>query len=163
MQNPSHRRLPEPVGHLLSLLPARPGSWLFSRTLNLLLVQHLDADLRRALEGKRLRLTVTDARLAFDFQWRGQRFEASGAGREADLNISATLHDLGLLAARKADPDTLFFSRRLVMEGDTELGLHIKNALDAIDATPFNPARLAPSQLLNRLRPHPRDAASAKH
>jgi O2-independent ubiquinone biosynthesis accessory factor UbiT len=29
--------------------------------------------------------------------------------------------------------NTLFFSRRLVMEGDTELGLQVKNTLDAID------------------------------
>jgi len=38
------------------------------------------------------------------------------------------------LALRREDPDTLFFSRRLVLEGDTELGLALKNALDALDA-----------------------------
>jgi predicted lipid carrier protein YhbT len=36
------------------------------------------------------------------------------------------------LALRREDPDTLFFSRRLVLEGDTELGLVVKNALDAM-------------------------------
>jgi predicted lipid carrier protein YhbT len=51
------------------------------------------------------------------------------------------LYDLGRLAARKEDPDTLFFSRRLVMEGDTELGLLIKNTLDAIDGTLFDRLR----------------------
>jgi hypothetical protein len=35
------------------------------------------------------------------------------------------------LALRREDPDTLFFTRRLVLEGDTELGLALKNALDA--------------------------------
>jgi len=41
----------------------------------------------------------------------------------------------GLLPARAPprDPDTLFFSRRLTIDGDTELGLLVKNALDAID------------------------------
>ena len=39
----------------------------------------------------------------------------------------------GYLALRREDPDTLFFTRRLVMTGDTELGLVVKNALDAID------------------------------
>lgn len=29
--------------------------------------------------------------------------------------------------------DTLFFSRRLLMEGETDLGLLVKNTLDAID------------------------------
>ncbi len=37
------------------------------------------------------------------------------------------------LALRREDPDTLFFTRRLVMTGDTELGLIVKNLLDAID------------------------------
>jgi predicted lipid carrier protein YhbT len=32
-----------------------------------------------------------------------------------------------MIAARKQDPDTLFFQRRLVIEGDTELGLYVKN------------------------------------
>jgi predicted lipid carrier protein YhbT len=30
-------------------------------------------------------------------------------------------------------PTPLFFARRLVVEGDTELGLTVKNLLDAID------------------------------
>ena len=36
-------------------------------------------------------------------------------------------------ARREEDPDTLFFSRRLMMEGDTELGLVVKNTLDALE------------------------------
>ena len=44
------------------------------------------------------------------------------------------------------DPDRLFFERALVMEGDTELGLVLKNTLDAIGPlwpgwVPFGPAR----------------------
>ncbi len=38
-----------------------------------------------------------------------------------------------LIAARKEDPDTLFFQRRLRIEGDTELGLEVKNLMDSID------------------------------
>jgi len=34
---------------------------------------------------------------------------------------------------REEDPDTLFFNRKLVIEGDTELGLIVKNLLDSID------------------------------
>ncbi|MGO2436765.1 MAG: ubiquinone anaerobic biosynthesis accessory factor UbiT, partial [Serratia proteamaculans] len=33
----------------------------------------------------------------------------------------------------KQDPDTLFFQRRLQIEGDTELGLYVKNLMDAIE------------------------------
>ena len=38
-----------------------------------------------------------------------------------------------LLASRQEDPDTLFFRRRLVIEGDTELGLAVKNLVDSLD------------------------------
>jgi predicted lipid carrier protein YhbT len=43
-----------------------------------------------------------------------------------DLTISANAQDFLRLAQRQEDPDTLFFNRRLSMEGDTELGLVVK-------------------------------------
>jgi len=134
-------RVPAPVRHVLALLPGRPGACLFAAGLNTVLGPHLDADARRALEGRRLRLAVTDAALAFDAAWRGNAFTGAYGPGAPDLVIAATLYDLGRLAARKEDPDTLFFSRRLVMEGDTELGLLIKNTLDAIDGTLFDRLR----------------------
>ncbi len=45
---------------------------------------------------------------------------------DADVSFSADASDLLMIAARKQDPDTLFFQRRLVIEGDTELGLYVK-------------------------------------
>lgn len=149
-------RVPVLMRHVLSLLPGRPGAWLFAAGLNNVLAPHLDTDARRALEGRCLRLSVLDAGLAFDAVWRGRAFAAAHGPGEPDLVIAATLYDLGRLATRKEDPDTLFFSRRLVMEGDTELGLFIKNTLDAIDGALFDPQRLAPSTLFERLRPRRR-------
>lgn len=52
---------------------------------------------------------------------------------QADVSFSADASDLLMIAARKQDPDTLFFQRRLIIEGDTELGLYVKNLLDAIE------------------------------
>jgi predicted lipid carrier protein YhbT len=48
-------------------------------------------------------------------------------------NLSAFLQ----LLARQEDPDTLFFNRELSIVGDTELGLLIKNMLDAIEWPPL--------------------------
>ena len=42
------------------------------------------------------------------------------------------LRDYLALALRREDADTLFFTRRIVIEGDTALGLEIRNALDAL-------------------------------
>ncbi|MFW0961410.1 ubiquinone anaerobic biosynthesis accessory factor UbiT, partial [Cronobacter sakazakii] len=67
---------------------------------------------------------------------------------EADVTFRADAADLLMIAARKQDPDTLFFQRRLVIEGDTELGLYVKNLMDAIelDAMP-KPLRVMLLQL----------------
>src|SRR3546814_17833041 len=46
--------------------------------------------------------------------------------------VRGTATDLLLLAARLADADTLFFQRRLVLTGDTELGLTVRNLLDRL-------------------------------
>ncbi|EXJ09542.1 ubiquinone anaerobic biosynthesis accessory factor UbiT [Nitrincola nitratireducens] len=37
------------------------------------------------------------------------------------------------MAKRTEDPDSLFFQRQLSIEGDTELGLGIKNLLDSLE------------------------------
>ena len=50
-----------------------------------------------------------------------------------DVSFSAGVNDLILVAGRKEDADTLFFQRRLSIEGDTELGLEVKNLLDNIE------------------------------
>jgi O2-independent ubiquinone biosynthesis accessory factor UbiT len=139
--NAAAYRLPAPVRHILSRLPVRPGAWLFAAGLNAALAPNLEADVRDRLLRKRLRLAVLDAGVAFDVMWQGRAFAAVTAPGEPDVVIGATLHDLGLLATRREDPDTLFFSRRLVMEGDTELGLIVKNTLDAIDGSLFERLR----------------------
>ena len=55
------------------------------------------------------------------------------ADEQEDVSFSGNANDLVLIAARKEDPDTLFFQRRLRIEGDTELGLYVKNLMDSID------------------------------
>lgn len=52
---------------------------------------------------------------------------------KADVTIRGNWREFLLLASRQEDPDTLFFRRRLVIEGDTELGLTLKNLIDSLD------------------------------
>ncbi len=144
--------VPDPVGNLLSLLPEYPGSIIVSAGLNLALAKHLPQDVRQALEGKKFRIKVTDAKLTFVYEWRDGGFMPLHLHAHADLTISASAHDFLLLAQRREDPDTLFFSRRLVMDGDTELGLLVKNTMDAIDGPLFDTRSLAPAQIFNTLK-----------
>lgn len=144
--------IPAPLGKLLGHLPTFPGSLLFVTALNLALAKQLAPDVTQMLTGKKLRLCVTDAHWAFDFEWRKHRFVACQNNGKADLTISASAHDFVQLARRQEDPDTLFFNRRLAMEGDTELGLLVKNTIDAIELPMIDLEPFKPSQVLARLR-----------
>lgn len=133
-------RIPEPLARVLQLLPRYPGSVFFVSGLNLILARHLHPDTLHMLENRSLRIHVADARLMFDYTWRKGAFRAANHGSsEPDLTIRANTADFHALIQRSEDPDTLFFSRRLVLEGDTELGLMVKNTLDSIDMEVFRP------------------------
>mgnify|MGYP000429120355 FL=1 len=84
------------------------------------------------LEGRWLSIHVRDIGLLWYTSVSEGRLVVS-ATAEADVSFSADASDLLMIAARKQDPDTLFFQRRLVIEGDTELGLYVKNLMDAIE------------------------------
>lgn len=157
--NPTFQRQPvaaaQPLPPLLLALgrrlPAYPGSLLCVAALNLVLRQHLPDDVCASLRGRRLRVRVTDAGVAFDFSWGERGFVALHPGGQAELEIAACARDFLALARREQDPDTLFFMRRLSMEGDTELGLLVKNTLDALDAPVLELGRQALQQLMRRL------------
>ena len=148
----SNYQVPAAIRQAFSVLPVYPGSVLFVLGLNLALARHLQPDVLQMLESRTLRIQVRDAGIAFDFIWRNGAFIAARHQGDVDLVICASLHDFFLLAMRKEDPDTLFFSRRLVLEGDTELGLLVKNTLDAIDLSSLVPQHLLPISLIQRLR-----------
>jgi predicted lipid carrier protein YhbT len=125
--------LPGPLARLLGHLPQHPPTRALTLALNLALGRILPRDVLTPLAGRRLRLRVTDAGLQLDFGLAEHGFRPLDATATPDLVISASLRDYLALALREEDADTLFFSRRLHLEGDTELGLLVKNTLDAVD------------------------------
>ena len=98
----------------------------------LLALQIADGDLE-FMNGRHLRVEVRDAGLHFNLTFDGNRLLAAAENGAPDLVFRGNVHDFLLLAARREDSDTLFFQRRLQIEGDTDMGLEIKNLLDAID------------------------------
>lgn len=88
-----------------------------------------------ALEGRSVCLHLTDVPCWLYFRVERGRVTA-GAPGAADATIRTAFADVKRLALRLEDPDTLFFSRRLCLEGNTEIGLHVKNLIDAFDFDP---------------------------
>lgn len=145
MLNPG---FPPRLAHVIARLPPQPPSLVFSLLANRVLwpaLKELDC---RPLIGRRYAIHVKDVGLTLRFTVTPRGFAPdSGA---PDLTISASARDFLLLLSRREDPDTLFFSRRLVSEGDTELGLIVKNLLDAVD--PDTVLRRLPAPLAHAAR-----------
>ena len=85
------------------------------------------------LEGARVRIRVTDLNIDWLIRVDSNSFTPMERELEDDVRISGESPDFILLATRQADPDTLFFQRRIRIEGDTELGLGVKNTMDSMD------------------------------
>jgi len=77
-------------------------------------------------------IKVKDAGISYTISLAQDRFVVVKFS-SIDLSIESTVYDFLTLAARQEDPDTLVFQRRLIMQGDTELGLELKNFLDGLD------------------------------
>ncbi len=90
-------------------------------------------------EGHTLRLEIDGGGpgITLGF-WQGRLRAVEGEGEAV---IRGGWSAFAQLADRKLDPDQLFFQRKLIIEGDTELGLGIKNLLDSLEWELPKPSR----------------------
>ncbi|HEU0187438.1 MAG TPA: SCP2 sterol-binding domain-containing protein, partial [Gallionellaceae bacterium] len=144
--------LPQPLARVVSRLPAYPPTLAFVQAVNLALGDMLRSDRLDDLRGKTIRIRVKDGGLTLDFVLARKGLVACKQTTKPDLTISANAYDFLVLALRREDPDTLFFSRRLLMEGDTELGLLVKNTLDALELPPLDWRLLTPRHVFGELK-----------
>lgn len=94
----------------------------------------LPEDSLQQIEGRHFRVTVLDTGMVADFCYRQGAFRPVFAvAAKPDLHFTARLSAFLQMVSRQEDPDTLFFNRTLTIEGDTELGLRVKNMLDALE------------------------------
>lgn len=125
--------LTRPFSRLVSRLP-HPGSAVFAKLLNAVLRRDLPQDVYLQLIGRQVEIAVSDWGVRFRVGVSSERFTPLPHNAVADLSITATARDFAMLASGDEDADTLYFDRRVVVEGDTELALLIKNTLDALPA-----------------------------
>ncbi len=131
-------KLPALVASLGARLPQWPHSLALATGLNAAAkIGLLPEDSLALLEGRSFLVEVLDAGGQARFTYRDGLFRplwsAPKSAETADLSFSANLSAFLQLLARQEDPDTLFFNRELSIVGDTELGLVIKNMLDAVE------------------------------
>ena len=152
------RLLPPPsrLAPWLRALPPTLQQRLLERAMARVLAAPIAEGALDFMRGRRLGIDVTDLDLHWVIELRDGHLTASGAGPEASVRGSAT--DLLLLASRLEDADTLFFQRRLVLTGDTELGLTARNLLERL---PWESVPLGLRIVLNRGARLAREARAA--
>lgn len=127
--------LPAFVARIGRHLPQWPHAITLCTALNWMVKQQwLAEDDLALLNNRRFLIDVEDTGARAAFTYRNGRFEALLTLPEtADLCFRAKLSAFLQIGLRQEDPDTLFFNRELSIEGDTELGLIVKNMLDAVE------------------------------
>ena len=136
-----HQRAAAFTRPVLQRLPMRPPSLLLALALNRVLLPRLPADARAALAARAVEVALTDMGMTLRLRLQHGGFTPAAAHEPVVLRIAASLPTFVRLARGADDADRLFFERALVMEGDTEFALVLKNTLDAIGPL-FTPSPL---------------------
>lgn len=129
----SSPKLPKPFSLPLKVLPQALHNRLLANIINKILVNDLNAGELDFLQDKSVAIEISDIGMRYQLTLSGTRLVGANVQADNDLTVRASLYDFMSMASRQVDPDTLVFQRRLVMEGDTELGLGLKNYLDGMD------------------------------
>lgn len=117
----------------LRKVPRRLQHAVLARALNLALKTQLEDGELDFLDGRVVAIRVGDLGYRWAITLHEQQIQLLPDADGGEAQISGDSREFLLLAGRRADPDTLFFQRRLLIEGDTELGLAVKNLIDAVD------------------------------
>ncbi|HSN22036.1 MAG TPA: SCP2 sterol-binding domain-containing protein [Usitatibacter sp.] len=131
----------------------RIASLALASALNLFLRRKLPDEIFERLAGKEVSIDVKEPALRVSFRVEGRHFVPVRPSAQPYLRFRASARDFMRIAAREEDADTLFFNRRLVVEGDTEMALLVKNTLDGIEASRMRAVLRRGLRIAERLRP----------
>jgi O2-independent ubiquinone biosynthesis accessory factor UbiT len=125
-------KAPIMLGLTLRCIPFNIKKRAIEQLLQLQFKQSLEDGELDFLENRWLKIQVTDLQLIWFISLIDNKLVVS---REEipDVSFIGNTNDLIMIATKRQDPDTLFFQRRLIVEGDTELGLYVKNLMDSIE------------------------------
>jgi len=136
MAQKAARKISTDLPKIIKLLPKPPfvlQKKLGEKILANLMAEQIEMGDFDCLENKWVNIIVHDMGLSFFLTFHDEQLQLSNQITQADVVFSGNSKEFILLASRSEDPDTLFFQRRLLIEGDTELALSIKNSIDGID------------------------------
>jgi len=127
-----------PLGGKLALkiIPNQAPCYVLEQILNKVFSAELKDDEFEFLTNKWLELTVSDLESSWFISHSNNHSQTRlivKSHAQSDVVFKGDFNSFVLMASQKADPDTLFFNRELLLTGDTELGLEIKSILENLD------------------------------
>ncbi|MGB0895485.1 MAG: ubiquinone anaerobic biosynthesis accessory factor UbiT [Parashewanella sp.] len=125
------QRIPQVAQMSLRFVPFQLKAKAIKEMLAIILKEQMEDDELGFLNGKWVAIVVSDFNFAFEVSFNDEWLVREPQG--ADVTFSADSKALIKVAANVEDPDTLFFQRQLFIEGDTELGLEVKNLFLSIE------------------------------
>ncbi|MCX8650754.1 SCP2 domain-containing protein [Gilliamella sp. B2776] len=150
-------KAPQVLGITLRCIPFNLKKQVIEQLLQIQFKHSLEDGDLDFLENRWLKIQVTDLQLVWFVSLIENKLVVS---REeiADVSFIGNANDLIMIATRRQDPDTLFFQRRLIVEGDTELGLYVKNLMDSIELESMpKPLRITLEKLANVIESAPKE------
>lgn len=121
----------------LHIAPKPLSEQVLGAMLNHVLKPELQQQKLRFLVNQWVQIEVPDLSLVFYVTAvanpHTMRLKVSVKPQLAAVTMRGNSASLVLLMSGQVDPDTLFFRRKLLIKGDTELGLSVKNLLDTIE------------------------------
>lgn len=145
-------QLPAPFRRIGRVLPLRLMRRIAEPLLNSVFADAIADGMLDILNSRELVLRIEDLGVKYGFRLENSRLRI-GEPTTAEASISGPLAAFLWLASREADADTLFFHRHLSMSGDTELGLVVKNVVDAVNISTLPGGLMRGLSLLSRLIP----------
>ncbi len=129
-----------PLQHGLTLLPS-PFTLVPSTVSNKAIVAVFNQIFKQAIHDGDLdfltnnwvKIEISDIDLSFTLGLKHNKLISGNNQTHHDLLICAKSCDFLSMVTKQKDPDTLFFQRKIKMQGSTELGLYVKNFLDGFD------------------------------
>lgn len=101
--------------------------------LNHLLGNELSAGDLDFLERKLATVNIRDLDFSFTVTVYDKKMKVMIPAQISEVTLRTDQQSLLEMLHNEVDPDTLFFQRRLLITGNTELGLYLKNFIDSLE------------------------------
>ncbi len=127
---------PRILSRIATRMPQNLNFLVVQKVLNVAFAEQIEDGDFDFLENRLLQVEIIDASLFIGLSFQQNKiicnyFSDKACSSDVTLSID-TLNAINLVQ-QEVDPDTLFFQRKLKINGDTELAHHVKNTIDTLD------------------------------